>query len=53
MKTKGFAAKDSYVSKCELCQDIRMFLVCIKKVKSPDLMPEGFYEALKSEKNIF
>ncbi|MCF7928301.1 MAG: radical SAM protein [Spirochaetales bacterium] len=33
-----------YVSKCELCQEIRAFLVLDAGVESPDLSPRQFYE---------
>ena len=49
-ETKGFTARDFYVSKCELCQEIRTFLVCIKGIESPDLMPIEFYKALMEDK---
>ena len=39
----GFQARPDYVSKCDLCQAIRTFLVNERGVVSPDLAPAGFY----------
>ena len=33
-----------YVSKCELCFDVRKFLIMSDRQGHPDLTPEGFYE---------
>lgn len=40
----GFVAKKEYVSKCDLCFDIRKHLVLDQKIDSPDLMPLGHYK---------
>ncbi len=40
----GFTPKEQYLSKCDVCQDIRRFLVLEKTMTSPDLQPRGFYE---------
>lgn len=42
-ETYGFEAAPAYVSKCELCYDIRRFLVAEKGVGSPDLQPVQYY----------
>ena len=35
---------DGYVSKCELCFDIRRFLIASDRQAHPDLTPESFYK---------
>ena len=42
----GFMPKEYYLSKCDVCQDIRRFLVLAKMVDSPDLQPREFYKHL-------
>lgn len=37
-------APDGYVSKCELCFDIRKFLINHDRTVHPDLTPESFYK---------
>ncbi len=39
----GFVAKESYAGKCDLCHDIRRYLVRDSKLNLPDLKPEGHY----------
>jgi hypothetical protein len=39
----GFVAKESYISKCDLCTDIRRFLVREKGIESADLQPAEYY----------
>ena len=39
----GFRAKDEYLSKCELCFDIRSHLVLKRKIVSKELQPIEFY----------
>lgn len=39
-----FKTENKYVSKCDLCTDIREFLVNILKIDSPDLKPVDFYK---------
>ncbi|MCL2512932.1 MAG: radical SAM protein [Oscillospiraceae bacterium] len=34
---------DGYFSKCELCFDIRKYLIAFDRRRHPDLMPESFY----------
>jgi len=43
-KNYQFIPKPTYVSKCELCTDIRSFLVKELKLNYPDLQPVPFYE---------
>jgi hypothetical protein len=41
----GYTAKPGgYVSKCELCFDIRKFLISKDREAYPDLAPQSFYE---------
>jgi hypothetical protein len=40
----GYDSRPHYVSKCDLCLDIRKHLVINRDVDSPDLWPRGFYE---------
>ena len=40
----AFEPSDSYMSKCDLCLDIRRCLVLDKGIGSRDLQPKGFYE---------
>jgi hypothetical protein len=42
----GFQPNAQYVSKCDLCQDIRKYLVLLKDVNSVELQPKGFYQNL-------
>lgn len=42
----SFVPKEEYFSKCDLCYDIRNFLVIEKKVDSPELQPTEFYYQL-------
>ncbi len=42
----GFRSSTEYASKCELCLDIRCYLVLEKGVRSADLQPVQFYENL-------
>ena len=39
-----FKPSDGYMSKCDLCFDIRRYLVLDRGVASRDLQPKGFYE---------
>ena len=39
----GFKSKDYYKGKCDLCHDIRQYLVMEKKLELPDLQPIGHY----------
>ncbi len=41
----GFTPRDGYLSKCDLCHDIRKFFVLKKGVTSNDLKPFYYYEA--------
>lgn len=45
-KEHGFKARPYYISKCELCFDIRRFLVLEKKIGTREFGPEHFYEDL-------
>jgi len=40
----GFVPRKKYLSKCDVCQDIRRFLVLEKMIDSPDLQPREFYK---------
>lgn len=40
----AFMPAQSYVSKCDMCNDIRRHLVINRSVDSPDLQPVGFYQ---------
>jgi hypothetical protein len=40
----GFQPARDYMSKCDLCIEIRRYLVLEKKVDSEELQPKGFYE---------
>jgi hypothetical protein len=42
----GFKEKETYLNKCDLCLDIRKFLVNVKHVKSKELEPETYYQEL-------
>ena len=42
-RNNGFKARDSYISKCDLCFDIRRFLVLRKKIRTHEFGPESFY----------
>jgi hypothetical protein len=46
----GFRPAAAYVSLCELCQEIRSFLVLEAGTDSADLAPEGFYRELAAYK---
>lgn len=39
----GFVAKESYAGKCDLCNDIRRYLIGKLKLDLPDLKPEEHY----------
>jgi hypothetical protein len=39
-----FKPPDGYMSKCDLCFDIRRYLVLDRGIASRDLQPKGFYE---------
>jgi hypothetical protein len=39
----GFLPREKYISKCDLCFDIRKYLVVDKKLDSKDLQPTEFY----------
>lgn len=39
----GFVPGDKYTGKCDLCYDIRKFLVMDAKLDLPDLQPRGHY----------
>lgn len=43
VKDYGFQPKEEYVSKCDLCYDIRKYLVTEKGIDSPDLQPAEYY----------
>ncbi len=43
----GFTPSGSYLSKCDLCLDIRRFLVLEKRMESRELQPGQFYEDLR------
>jgi hypothetical protein len=43
----GFSPAEHYVSLCELCQEIRRYLVLEAGVSSPDLSPTEFYRELE------
>ena len=47
----GFRPADAYVNSCELCQEIRTYLVIDAEVDSPDLAPTGFYHELRRARN--
>lgn len=40
----GYKPKSEYAGKCDLCYDIRRYLVLEKEVNLPDLQPRGHYE---------
>jgi len=40
----GFTPKESYTGKCDLCYDIRFYLVMQLKLNLPDLQPLGHYQ---------
>lgn len=40
----GFQPSKDYLSKCDLCFDVRRYLVLEKNVESPELQPKGIYE---------
>lgn len=42
----GYKPGRSCLSKCDLCTDIRKFLVLERRLDSPELQPASFYEAL-------
>ena len=39
----GFSPQKTYVSKCDLCYDLRRFLVLDRGLDSPDLQPQDHY----------
>jgi hypothetical protein len=43
---QGFSPRRRYVNRCDLCEDVRRYLVREKKVRSADLQPVGFYEEM-------
>ncbi len=43
VKSYGFIPEENYTGKCDLCFDIRKFLVMEKKADLPDLQPYGHY----------
>lgn len=42
----GYKPARSYLSTCDLCTDIRRFLVKERRIDSPELQPVSFYEAM-------
>lgn len=46
-----FIPKSSYKSKCDLCQDLRLYLFN-NGVQSSDLHPSGFYEQMNKERSL-
>ena len=40
----GFKEKAEYAGKCDLCYDLRRYLVMERGIDSPDLQPRGHYE---------
>ncbi len=40
----GFQPSKDYISKCDLCFEIRRYLVLERKINSRELQPRGFYE---------
>ncbi len=40
----GYKPKDEYAGKCDLCYDIRRYLVLELSLKLPDLQPSGHYK---------
>ncbi len=42
-KQHGYVPNDCYVNKCDLCRDIRKFLVLDKALQLADAMPRGHY----------
>ncbi len=40
---QGFSPSEEYVSKCDLCYDIREYLVTERGMDSPDLQPAEYY----------
>jgi hypothetical protein len=46
MQDYGFQPEAEYVSKCELCQDIRKYLILNQNVSSRELQPVEFYRNL-------
>jgi hypothetical protein len=40
----GFEPDDRYLSKCDLCFDIRRYLLVDKKLELRELQPQGHYE---------
>jgi hypothetical protein len=47
----GYETQKCFTTKCDLCTDIRLFLVIDCGVDSPELQPEGFYRQLASERS--
>ncbi len=47
----GFRPAAAYVNSCELCQEIRSYLVLDEEIDSPDLAPAGFYRELRRARN--
>ena len=45
-KDFGFIPKDEYLSKCDLCLDIRTWLVKDRNIRSKDLQPVEYYDRL-------
>lgn len=45
-KEFGFVSEKKYISKCDLCFDIRKYLVLEKRVDSKDLKPVEFYASI-------
>ena len=43
---KGFSAQDEYFNKCDLCLDIRKYLLENAPDDYPEITPEGFYHSL-------
>ncbi len=46
----GFKPRQHYSSKCDLCLDIRRFLVIEKEQKTNEFGPHGFYSVLEAER---
>lgn len=43
VREAGFVPKDSYVTPCQLCYEIRKYLVNVKKYDKKDLQPASYY----------
>ena len=45
-----FESSEGYISKCNLCFDLRRYLVVSKGMNSRELQPKGIYENYESER---